>query len=102
MIVDILIILAFLFCVLRGIKRGFAQTVIGLCSYVVSLILSVIFFDMIKGMLYGFAPVAGKIEQFRLSIEKSVEGYFAEGISELPAFLKSRVGDFGGDFATEI
>lgn len=102
MIIDILIILAFLFCVFRGFKKGFAKTIIGLCSYVVAMIICVFMFDTVKGMLYENAFFADKIEQVRLSIANSVESHVFQGVNELPTFLKCRMGDIGGDFATEI
>jgi len=102
MFVDILIILFFAFCVYRGIKKGFAQTVIGLCSYIVALIISVLFFDGVKGFLYTNSFTAGNIEKFRLGIAESIEANIVKGSADLPAFLKIKVGDMGGDFATEI
>ncbi len=100
MYLDILLIVAFAVCVFLGAKKGFAATIMGLCSYVVSIILGVVFFDSFKDIVYGYKPALELIEGFRQSVESAVQSYVS--VDELPTFIESSVRNLGNGVASAI
>lgn len=100
MILDIILAVAFVFCIILGAKKGFAKTVMGFCSYIISLVLGTIFFDSFKEFIYDYEPIAGVITAFKQSIENSVQSYIS--VEELPVFIESSVRNMGNDIASGI
>ena len=102
MIIDIAIILAFTVCVFLGAKKGFAKTVLGFCSYIVSVIAGIIFYDEFLDFLYSNAVSAGKIEEYREKITEKITGYMLSHGENVPAIFKKSLETATGDVAASI
>ena len=97
---DIFLIVAFAVCVFLGAKKGFAATIMGFCSYIVSIVLGVIFFDSFKEFVYGYKPVAEMIEAFEKTLETAVESRIS--VDNLPVFIEGSVRNLGNEVASAI
>ncbi len=85
MVVDILIALIFVFCIILGAKKGFAKSIVGLCSYIVSLFIGMFFYTHFKDFLYSTPKIYQKIEMFKENISNSISNYALIKEGKLPA-----------------
>ena len=88
MIIDIIIVSAFAICVIHGAKKGFARTVMGLCSYIVSLIIGVALFGKYYELIYTVDPIAERLGAFKKSVVEKFTVYAAGRESNLPAIFR--------------
>lgn len=88
MVIDIILIAVFLLCVLHGAKKGFAKTLVGLCSYIVSLIVGAMLFGKFYELIYTFEPAAKKLDFFKKNVAEKFAEYAASREGNLPAILK--------------
>lgn len=100
MIIDIIFIAFFVVCIFLGAKKGFAKTVVGLCTYIVSIVLGTIFFEPFKNAVYDFEPTAKYVEKFQLSVQAAMQSHIPT--DNLPVFIKSSVRNLGDDVVLGI
>lgn len=89
MLFDVLMIASFVICVFIGAKKGFAKTLMGFLSYIVSIIIGFLFFDDFKAFLFDYDATRKIIDNFSSGVEKVVESYITT--EDLPAFIESSV-----------
>ncbi len=89
MLFDVLMIASFVICVFIGAKKGFAKTLMGFLSYIVSIIIGILFFDDFKAFLFDYDATRKIIDNFSSGVENVVESYITT--EDLPAFIESSV-----------
>ncbi len=70
---DIILVAVMAFFALRGAKRGFARSLVGIISTVLSLVISVLLYKGVSGMIYA-SPVGE-------AVRRGVESFLAENTS---------------------
>lgn len=76
---DIILVSVIAFFALRGAKRGFARSLVGIISTVLSLVISVLLYKGISGLMYA-SPIGD-------AVRGSVEGFLAENTSGAVSFI---------------
>lgn len=102
MIIDIIFVAAFILCILLGAKKGFARTVVGLFSYIVSCLIGFLLFDNFYEFACDYEPTAIIIGKIRNNISDGFLKYVTKNQPDLPVFLKNGVNDFNSSVAGSI
>ncbi len=102
MIIDIIFIAAFVLCIFSGAKKGFARTVVGLFSYIVSCIIGFVLFDRFYEYICNYEPTAVIIGKIRSNISDGFLKYVTKNQPDLPVFMKNGVNDFNSSVAGSI
>ncbi|MDP4118775.1 MAG: CvpA family protein [Bacillota bacterium] len=102
MVIDIITIAVFVFCVLAGAKRGFARAILGFFSYLVSCVIGFIFYNKISEMLYKWDVSSGIIKRFKENISDKVINYTQSHEGNMPVFFNKTVEKFNGNASEAI